>query len=107
MALLNVKASKKVEAIIRLEESTAKMIGRYAAFLKVPADEVVDKGMEFIFSKDKEFQQHLEQEPNAQASNTLRLKKPQHVNGTHKNGARNSANNITSAAKTTADVLRT
>jgi hypothetical protein len=33
------------------------MIDRYAAFLKVSADEVVDKGMEYIFTKDKEFQQ--------------------------------------------------
>ncbi len=44
MALLIVKASKKIDAILRLEESTAKMIDRYAAFLNVPADEVVDKG---------------------------------------------------------------
>ena len=73
MALLTVKASKKVDATLRLEESTAKLIDRYAAFLKVPADEVVDKGMEYIFTKDKEFQQHLEKEPDIQVPASLRI----------------------------------
>jgi len=75
MALLIVKSSKKIDATLRLEESTAKMIDRYAAFLQVSADEVVDKGMEYIFTKDKDFQQHLTAEPNRTVPASLRIKK--------------------------------
>jgi hypothetical protein len=75
MALLTVKSSKKIDATLRLEESTAKMIDRHAAFLQVSADEVVDKGMEYIFTKDKDFQQHLSSQPNIQVPASLRIKK--------------------------------
>jgi hypothetical protein len=75
MALLTVKSSKKIDATLRLEESTAKLIDRYAAFLQVSADEVVDKGMEYIFTKDKDFQQHLSAEPNRTVPASLRIKK--------------------------------
>jgi hypothetical protein len=99
MALLTVKASKKIDAILRLEESTAKMIDRYAAFLSVPADEVVDKGMEYIFTKDKDFQQHLEEQPDLQVPASLRIKKAP--------GTATATTNATAKAKTNADVLRT
>jgi hypothetical protein len=86
MALLTVKASKKIDATLRLEESTAKMIDRYAAFLKVSADEVVDKGMEYIFTKDKDFQQHLEKQPELQVPASLRIKKTPSPAASTKNG---------------------
>jgi hypothetical protein len=84
VALLTVKSSKKIEAILRLEESTAKMIDRYAAFLQVSADEVVDKGMEYIFTKDKDFQQHLSSQPNTQVPTSLRIKKAPGTPGANK-----------------------
>jgi hypothetical protein len=99
MALLTVKASKKVDATLRLEESTAKLIDRYAAFLKVPADEVVDKGMEYIFTKDKDFQQHLEKEPDIQVPASLRIKKTPGTPGTTRNGTRNGSKSVASDAK--------
>jgi hypothetical protein len=91
MALLTVKASKKIDATLRLEESTAKMIDRYAAFLKVSADEVVDKGMEYIFTKDKEFQQHLEKQPALQVPASLRIKKTPSPVASTKNGVKGIA----------------
>ena len=91
MALLTVKASKKIDATLRLEESTAKMIDRYAAFLKVSADEVVDKGMEYIFMKDKEFQQHLEKQPALQVPASLRIKKTPSPAASTKNGVKGIA----------------
>jgi hypothetical protein len=99
MALLTVKASKKVDATLRLEESTAKLIDRYAAFLKVPADEVVDKGMEYIFTKDKDFQQHLEKEPDIQVPASLRIKKTPGTPVTTRNGTRNGAKLVAYDAK--------
>ena len=91
MALLTVKASKKIDATLRLEESTAKMIDRYAAFLKVSADDVVDKGMEYIFTKDKEFQQHLEKQPALQVPASLRIKKTPSPTTSTKNGVKGIA----------------
>jgi hypothetical protein len=99
MALLIVKASKKIDAILRLEESTAKMIDRYAAFLNVPADEVVDKGMEYIFTKDKDFQQHLEKQPDLQVPGSLRIKKAPGTPGGMRNGTRNGAKSVASDTK--------
>jgi hypothetical protein len=75
MALFTVKTSKKVETNIRLEESTAKMLDRYAHFHKGPADDVVNEALEYIFKRDKDFQQHLQQNPNEQVSASVRIKK--------------------------------
>ena len=99
MALLTVKASKKIDATLRLEESTAKMIDRYAAFLKVSADEVVDKGMEYIFTKDKDFQQHLDKQPDVHVPASLRIKKAPGTPTAMKNGNRNGAKGVASDAK--------
>ena len=76
MALFKVKVSKKLETSIRLEESTAKMLDRYAHFHKSPADDVVNEALEYIFTKDKEFQQQLAAEPDAKVEPTLRVKAP-------------------------------
>ncbi len=95
MPLLTVTASKKIDATLRLEESTAKMIDRYAAFLNVSADDVVDKGMEYIFTKDKDFQQHLEKQPDIQVPASLRIKKTPNTSASTRNGAKG----VASAAK--------
>jgi hypothetical protein len=86
MPLLNVRSSKKVDAIIRLEESTAKTIDRYAAFMHASADEVMNEGMEYIFAKDKDFQQFLEQNSDVKAPSSLRIKKPISSAASTKNG---------------------
>ncbi|WP_353070778.1 hypothetical protein [Tunturiibacter gelidiferens] len=99
MALLTVKASKKIDATLKLEESTAKMIDRYAAFLNVSADEVVDKGMEYIFTKDKDFQQHLDKQPDVHVPASLRIKKAPSTPTAMKNGNRNGAKSVASDAK--------
>ena len=75
MALFTVKTSKKVETSMRLEESTAKMLDRYAHFHKGPADDVVNEALEYIFRHDKDFQQHLQQNPNQEVAASVRIKK--------------------------------
>ena len=75
MALFKVRVSNKIESTIRLEESTAKMLDRYAHFLKSPADEVVESALEYIFAKDKTFQQELSKNPSPDVPATLRVKK--------------------------------
>jgi hypothetical protein len=75
MALFTVKTSKKVETSMRLEESTAKMLDRYAHFHQGPADDVVNEALEYIFKRDREFQQYLQQNPNQEVTASVRIKK--------------------------------
>jgi len=75
MALFTVRTSKKVETSMRLEESTAKMLDRYAHFHQGPADDVVNEALEYIFKRDKDFQQHLQQNPNQEVAASVRIKK--------------------------------
>ena len=99
MPLLNVRSSKKVDATIRVEESTAKMIDRYAAFMHASADDVINEGMEYIFTKDKDFQQFLEQNSDAKAPASLRIKKPIPSAASTKNGHSAASNGLAASAK--------
>lgn len=76
MPLLEVTTIKKVTATVALEESTAKQVDQYAAFLKASADDVINKALAFVFAKDKEFQQYRESDAGGDAPSTLRVKKP-------------------------------
>ncbi len=75
-ALLNIQITKKVTVTCSLEESIAIQVDQYAAFANVPADDVVNKALEYVFSKDKDFQQHQTANPHGRASAGLRVKKP-------------------------------
>jgi len=46
MPLLEVTQIRKLTATVLLEESTAKQVDQYAAFIKAPADEVVNCALE-------------------------------------------------------------
>lgn len=74
MALFTVKTSNKIDTSMRLEESTAKMLDRYAHFHKGSADDVVNEALEYIFKHDKDFQQDLQQNPNVEIASTVRIK---------------------------------
>ncbi len=76
MALLDIRIPKKVTITCTLEESTASQVNEYAAFIKVPADEVVNKALEYVFNKDRDFQQFRENNPGVQVHGSLRVKKP-------------------------------
>ena len=74
MPLLEITPVKKLTATVSLEESTAKLVDQYAAFLKAPADDVVNKALEYVFTKDKEFQQFRENNRDAKSQRPLRVK---------------------------------
>lgn len=76
MPLLEIVASKKITAIVTLEDSTAKQIDRYAAFTKGSADDVVNAALEYVFTKDRDFQKFCESNANARPSIALRMKRP-------------------------------
>jgi hypothetical protein len=86
MALLAIKVSKKVSINCQLEESTAIQVDKYAAFAKAPADDVVNSALEYVFSKDKDFLEYLEKNPELAAPETLRVKNPEESAAAGKRG---------------------
>ena len=93
MPLLSIQASKKVETTVRLEESTAKRVDQYAHFAKASADDVVNQALEYVFTKDKDFQQYLDQHQGGDTPSALRIKRPAVAPPGKKNGAGNGATN--------------
>lgn len=73
MPLLEIRPTKKINVLCSLEESTALMVNQYAAFAKAQGDDVVNKALEYAFSKDAEFQKYRTSNPSAPVA--LRVKK--------------------------------
>jgi hypothetical protein len=59
MALLEVQHVNKVTATVQMEEPVAASVDRYAAFIHASADDVINRALEYVFAKDKDFQKHL------------------------------------------------
>ena len=59
MPLLVVQHIKKVTAAVQLEEFVAVTTDKYAAFIRASADDVINKALEYVFAKDKDFQTFL------------------------------------------------
>jgi hypothetical protein len=75
MPLLELTASKKVTAIVTLEDATAKQIDQYAAMTKGSADDVVNAALEYVFSKDKDFARYRDENATAKPVIPLRIKR--------------------------------
>jgi hypothetical protein len=73
MPLLDIKTTKKLTVFCTLEESTVLAVNQYSAFAKAPADEVVNKALEYALGKDTEFQKFRSTNP--KVSDGLRVKK--------------------------------
>jgi hypothetical protein len=75
MPLLEIVQTTHVNATVRLEESTAQLVDQYAAFLHAPADEVIDKALAYVFSKDRDFQEFLRTPEAAHVPTSLRVRR--------------------------------
>ena len=75
MPLLEITTSRKVTATVSLEEPTANLVNQYAAFTRVAADEVVNKALEYVFTKDKDFQKFIGSPNDAKPIHALRIKR--------------------------------
>ena len=75
MPLLEISQSRYLTATIRLEETTAAQIDQYAAFLHASADDVVDKALSYVFSKDREFQEYLKLANATRIPSSLRIRR--------------------------------
>ncbi|MBB5316662.1 hypothetical protein [Tunturibacter empetritectus] len=75
MPLLEITQSRQLSASVRLDEATATQVDQYAAFIKATADDVVDKALNYVFSKDRDFQDFLKTPQAKQVRCTLRVRK--------------------------------
>jgi predicted transcriptional regulator len=89
MPLLEINQVRQVSATIRLDENTAAQIDQYAAFLEASPDEVVDKALAYVFSKDREFQEFLKTARAGEVPQKLRIRRaPRNANAENGAGAK-------------------
>jgi hypothetical protein len=75
MPLLEINQIHYISASVRLDESTAEQVDQYAAFVHASADDVVNKALNYVFSKDRDFQDFLKTPQAKQVASTLRVRK--------------------------------
>ena len=75
MPLIEINQTRRITATIRLDAATATLIDRYAAFVHASADEVVDKALNYVFSKDREFQEYLKTSQSVNVVPSLRVRR--------------------------------
>src|ERR1700733_3647435 len=75
MPLLEINQTRYISASVRLDESTAEQVDQYAAFVHASADDVVDKALNYVFSKDRDFQDFLKTPQAKQVASTLRVRR--------------------------------
>ena len=75
MPLLEITQTRHISASVRLDGATATQVDQYAAFIHASADDVVDKALNYVFSKDRDFQEFLKTPQAKQVSSTLRIRK--------------------------------
>ena len=75
MALLEIAQSRLVTATIRLEDKTAALVDQYAAFIDASADHVVNHALDYVFTKDRDFQDFLKSAGAGAAKPSLRIRR--------------------------------
>jgi hypothetical protein len=75
MPLIEVTQSRYVSATIRLDAATATLIDQYATFVHASADDVVDRALNYVFGKDREFQEYLKTAQSGNVVPTLRVRR--------------------------------
>jgi len=102
MPLLEINLSHYISASIRLDESTAEQVDQYAAFVHASADDVVDKALNYVFSKDRDFQDFLKTPQAKQVASTLRVRRG--ANKDAKDAPELPATKLTAGVESTASV---
>jgi hypothetical protein len=75
MLLLEVIQSRQISASVRFDETTATLVDQYAAFIHATADDVVNKALHYVFSKDRDFQDYLKSSDARRVTPTLRVRR--------------------------------
>ena len=99
MPLLEINQIRHISASVRLDESTAAQVDQYAAFIHASADDVVDKALNYVFSKDRDFQEFLKTSQAKQVASTLRVRR-----GPSNGAAEEPAKKLVAGAESTTSV---
>ena len=99
MPLLDTNQIRHICASIRLDETTATQVDQYAAFIHASADDIVDKALNYVFSKDRDFQDFLKTPHAKQVAATLRVRK-----GPSNGAVEQSAKKLVAGVESTASV---
>jgi hypothetical protein len=75
MALLEIAQTRQITATIRLDDKIAALVDQYATFIHAPADEVINHALDYVFSKDRDFQEFLKSAEAAAAAPSLRIRR--------------------------------
>jgi hypothetical protein len=75
MPLLEINQTRQICASVRLDDVTAAQVDQYAAFIHASADDVVDKALNYVFSKDRDFQDFLKTPQAKHVASALRVRK--------------------------------
>jgi hypothetical protein len=74
MPLLEINQTRYISASVRLDESTAKQVDQYDAFVHASADDVVNKALNYAISKDRDFQDFWKTPQAKQVASALRVR---------------------------------
>ena len=102
MPLLEINQIRHISASVRLDESTAAQVDQYAAFIHASADDVVDKALNYVFSKDRDFQDFLKTPQAKQVASTLRVRRGPSRDG--KDAAEQPAKKLVAGVESTPSV---
>ena len=75
MPLLEVIQSRQITAFVRFDETNATLVDQYAAFIHATADDVVNKALNYVFAKDRDFQEYLKSSDARHITATLRIRR--------------------------------
>jgi hypothetical protein len=75
MPLLEIIQSRQISASVRFDETTAALVNQYAAFIHATADDVVNKALQYVFSKDRDFQDYLKSSDARRVTPMLRVRR--------------------------------
>ena len=75
MPLLEINQIRHICASVRRDEITAAQADQYAGFIHASSDDVVDKALNHVFSKDRDFQDFLKTPQAKQVASALRVRK--------------------------------
>jgi hypothetical protein len=81
MPLLEVIQSRQITAFVRFDETNATLVDQYAAFIHATADDVVNKALNYVFAKDRDFQDYLKSSDSRYVIPTLRIRRTQESPG--------------------------
>ena len=81
MPLIEVTQVQRVTANVRFDAAIVTQINQYAAFIKATPDEVINKGLEYLFAKDRDFAAFRNSEESQRVPELLSPRKAAPPNG--------------------------